>query len=54
VAALGSAAARLLTAYVKQVERLRRLRHGSKQLVRIEHIHIGEGGQAIIGNAGTS
>jgi hypothetical protein len=50
VAALGSAAARLLTAYVKQVEVLRRLRHGSKQLVRVEHVHIGEGAQAIIGN----
>ena len=54
VAALGSAAARLLTAYVKQVEVLRRMRHGSKQLVRVEHVHVNEGGQAIIGNVGVT
>jgi len=50
VSALGSAAARLLTAYVKQVELLNRLRHGARQLVRVEHVHINEGGQAVIGN----
>ena len=50
VAALGSAAARLLRAYSAQVEVFRRLRHGGQQLVRVEHVHINEGGQAIIGN----
>jgi hypothetical protein len=50
VAALGSAAARLLRAYSAQVEVFRRLRHGGQQLVRVEHVHISEGGQAIIGN----
>ena len=50
VAALGSAAARLLRAYSAQVEVFRRLRHGGHQHVRVEHVHINEGGQAIIGN----
>ncbi len=48
--AFASAAARLLKAYAMQVEVLRRLRHGSKQYVRVEHVHIHEGGQAVIGN----
>lgn len=50
VAALGSAAARLLKAFAIQVELLRRLRHGTRQYVRVEHVHIHEGGQAVIGN----
>jgi hypothetical protein len=50
VAALGSAAARLLRAYSTQVEVLRRLRHGGRQFVRVEHVHINDGGQAVIGN----
>jgi hypothetical protein len=50
VASLGSAAARLLRVYSAQVEIFRRLRHGGQQLVRVEHVHISEGGQAIIGN----
>src|ERR1700751_5449769 len=49
VAALGSAAARLLRAYATQVELLRRLRHGGQQYVRVEHVHINGGGRAIIG-----
>ncbi len=48
--ALASAAARLLRAYSGQVETLRRLRHGGDQYVRVEHVHISEGGQAVIGN----
>ena len=49
VAALGSAAARLLTAYVKQVELLRRLRHGGTQIIRIERVDVHDGGQAVVG-----
>jgi len=37
-------------AYSGQVETLRRLRHGGDQYVRVEHVHISEGGQAVIGN----
>jgi hypothetical protein len=50
VAALGSAAARLLKAYLSQVEVFRRLRHGGNQFVRVEHVHVNDGGQAIVGN----
>ena len=48
--ALGSAAARILKAYAKQVEVFRRLKHGTGQYVRVEHVHIHDGGQAVIGN----
>jgi hypothetical protein len=47
---LASAAARLLRAYSTQVEAYRRLRHGGDQYVRVEHVHINEGAQAVIGN----
>ncbi len=50
VATFGSAAARLLRAYAMQVEVLRRLRNGGQQFVRVEHVHVNDGGQAIIGN----
>jgi hypothetical protein len=33
-----------------QVEVLRRLRSGGQQFVRVEHVHINDGGQAVIGN----
>jgi hypothetical protein len=50
VAAFGSAAARLMRAYATQVEVLRRLRSGGQQFVRVEHVHVNDGGQAVIGN----
>jgi murein L,D-transpeptidase YcbB/YkuD len=49
-AAFGSAAARLLRAYATQVEVLRRLRHGCHQFVRVEYVHVNDGGQAVIAN----
>jgi hypothetical protein len=49
-AAFGSTAARLLKAYAVQLEVLRHLRTGGPQVVRIEHVHINDGGQAVIGN----
>ena len=49
VAAVASAAGRLLRAYAVQVEALRRLRSGGSQFVRVEHVHVNEGGQAVIG-----
>ena len=49
-AALASAASRLIRAYVMQVEVLRRLRNGGQQFVRVEHVHVNDGGQAVIGN----
>jgi hypothetical protein len=50
VIALASTAARLLRAYSTQVEVFRRLRHGGNQYVRVEHVHVNDGGQAVIGN----
>jgi hypothetical protein len=50
VSGMASAAARLLRAYATQVEALRRLRNGGSQTVRVEHVHVNEGGQAVIGN----
>jgi hypothetical protein len=50
IAAFGSAAARLIKTYAMQVEVLRRLRHGGQQYVRVEHVHVNSGGQAVIGN----
>jgi hypothetical protein len=51
-ALFASASAKLLRAYAMQAEVLRRLRHGGSQIVRVEHVHINEGGQAVIGNVG--
>jgi hypothetical protein len=50
IAAFGSAAARLVRAYATQVEVLRRLRNGGQQVVRVEHVQVNDGGQAVIGN----
>ena len=53
VVAFSSAATRLLRAYAAQVETLRRLRHGGDQYVRVEHVQVSDGGQALIGNVKT-
>ena len=45
-----AAAARLLKAFATQVEALRRLRNGGSQFVRVEHVHVNDGGRAIVGN----
>jgi hypothetical protein len=50
VAVKAGAAARLLRTYATQMEVYRRLRYGGSQLVRVEHVHVNEGGQAVIGN----
>jgi hypothetical protein len=52
-AAFGSAASRLLRAFAMQVEVLRRLRHGGHQNIRVEHVHVNEGGRAVIGSVTT-
>ena len=40
----------LLRVYVMQVEVLRRLRNGGQQFVYVHHVHVNDGGQAVIGN----
>jgi hypothetical protein len=37
-----------------QLEAYRRLRHGGDQFVRVEHVHINQGAQAVIGNVRAS
>ena len=49
-----TAAARLIRAYSMQFEAYRRLRHGGDQYMRVEHVHINEGAQAVIGNVRAS
>jgi hypothetical protein len=50
--ALASAAAKLMRAHCLQVETYRRLRGGGDQHIRVEHVHVHEGGQAIVGVVG--
>lgn len=52
VATMAAASARLLRAFAVQVETLRRLRNGSAQFVRVEHVHVNDGGQAVVGKIG--
>src|ERR1700687_3627595 len=46
----GNLAAKLLRTYAAQVEALRRLRGKGQQTVRVEHVTVQAGGQAIVGN----
>jgi hypothetical protein len=50
IALFASAASRLLRAHAMQMEVFRRLRNGGQQFCRVEHVHVNDGGQAIIGN----
>lgn len=52
--ALASAATQLIKATAVQTEQLRRLKGGQSQYVRVEHVHINDGGQAVIGNVQAS
>jgi hypothetical protein len=47
--ALASAAAKLMRPHCMQVETYRRPRGGGEQNIRVEHVHVHEGGQAIVG-----
>jgi len=53
VAVMASAAARLSKATAVQIETLRRLKGNQQQLVRVEHVHVHEGAQAVIGSVST-
>src|SRR3954454_13358559 len=46
----GALATKLLRTYVAQVEVLAKLRRGGEQTVRVEHVHVHPGGQAIVGS----
>ena len=40
----------MMRAFAMEVEVLRRLHHGGNQYVRVEHVHVNDGGQAVVGN----
>ena len=46
---LASATSKLLRAFSSQADTLRRLRTGGDQNIRVEHVHVHKGGQAIVG-----
>ena len=45
----GNLAVKLLRIYAMQAETLAKLRRGGEQTVRVEHVHVHSGGQAIVG-----
>jgi hypothetical protein len=46
----GNMAVKLLRTYTAQAEALAKLRRGGEQMVRVEHVHVYPGGQAVVGN----
>jgi hypothetical protein len=50
----GSLATKLLRTFTTQVETLAKLRRGGEEKVKVEHVHVHEGGQAIVGNVSQS
>lgn len=48
--AMGNLANKLMRTYTMQVEALAKLRRGGEQTVRVEHVHVYDGGQAIVGS----
>lgn len=48
--AQGGLAVKLLRTFAMQAEALAKLRRGGSQIVRVEHVHVHAGGQAIVGN----
>ncbi len=46
----GNLAVKLSRTFTMQMEALTKLRRGGEQTVRVEHVHVHNGGQAIVGN----
>jgi hypothetical protein len=44
---------KLMRTFTSQMETLKRYRSGTQQTVKVEHAHVHEGGQAIVGNVET-
>ena len=51
--AYGALATKLLRTYTMQTEALGKLKRGGEQTVRVEHVHVYQGGQAIVGAVST-
>lgn len=43
-------ATKLMRTFTAQMETLKRLRMGGKQTIQVQHVHVNEGGQAIVGD----
>src|SRR5919205_3129117 len=48
-ASAGSLAVKLLRTYTMQIEALQRYRGKGQQRVTVEHVHVHQGGQAVVG-----
>jgi hypothetical protein len=44
---------KLMRTFTNQMETLKRYRSGAQQTVKVEHVHVHQGGQAIVGNVET-
>jgi hypothetical protein len=44
---------KLARTFAAQVEALKRYRSGGEQKMTVQHVHVAEGGQAIVGNVST-
>lgn len=49
----GNLATKFLRTYTTQLETLAKIRRGGEQTVRVEHVHVYSGGQAIVGQVAT-
>jgi hypothetical protein len=49
----GTLATKLQRTYVAQCEAFAKMRRGGQQKVRVEHVHVYQGGQAVVGNVVT-
>jgi hypothetical protein len=50
VSVYGSLATKLSRTFAMQIEAHAKLKRGGEQTVRVEHVHVHQGGQAIVGN----
>ncbi len=50
----GNLAVKLLRTYTAQTEALAKLQRGGEQTVRVEHVHVYPGGQAVVGNVNSA
>ena len=50
----GRMATKMLQAFTAQVDLLHRLKRGPAQVVRVEHVHVHPGGQAVVGHVVTT
>ena len=50
---LASISTKMMRTFTAQIEALAKMRRGGSQTVRVEHVHVHAGGQAIVGNVQT-